>query len=198
MADPWDIPLPIVADYDESPLYEALGRAVDRWEHIEWTLSMLYSLFVGDHTFLSMREYGANGNIFRDRLAGLERAADAWFVKNCNQSAEGEFNRLMVAARGFSDRRNEFAHGVVANVAPHIFWRCRLLSAPEPDRYLVVPPIYIVRKYDEYGLPTFGFSSFELEILHNRMQFLELDLALLMDDLWPRTFFPPEWRAELG
>ena len=29
-----------------------------------------------------MREYGSNGNIFRDRLAGLQRVGSEWFIKN--------------------------------------------------------------------------------------------------------------------
>src|SRR5262245_43821723 len=122
MADPWEIPLPLMADEDDSILYEALGRAIVRWERIEHGLSIMYAFFDGGPRYQAMRAYGG-GNIFRLRLDGLLRVASAWFVRSCNQELEGEFDRVIAACRGFSDRRNEFAHGLVEDVGGYISWR---------------------------------------------------------------------------
>src|SRR5687768_16897531 len=49
MANPWDpLPLPRDADLDDKVTYEWVGRIVDRWEQIEFTLARLHSVFVGD------------------------------------------------------------------------------------------------------------------------------------------------------
>ena len=187
MADPWDpLPLPLLGDQDDGVLFEALGRAIDRWEYVEFGLSQMFSLFTGAETWQKMREYGSNGNIFRDRLAGLQRVGSAWFIKNCNQQAEGEFDRLMTAARGFSDRRNEFAHGLVMDVSGFIVWRLQMrLASPTTPRFIVMPALHDLRKHDTLGMPTFGYSSRELQMLYERLLDLEVEIALFMNRLWP-------------
>lgn len=180
------------ANASEGPIFTALGRAINRWEHIEFSLAQMFSLFIGDESLRAMREYGAP-TIFRDRLAGLLRKAETWFVKNPNQMHEGTFETLVAAARGFSDRRNEFAHGLVLDVTQHIFWRVRLrLSAPESVRYLVVPALHVVRKYDQHWQPTFGYSSYELDLLSERMSDLEGEIDFLAFTIWPNVWMPPQ------
>ncbi|MEW9838690.1 hypothetical protein [Mesorhizobium marinum] len=192
MANGWMLPLPLFADSSDEPVFMALGRAINRWEHIEFSLAQMYSLFVGDESLRKMREYGAP-SIFRDRLAGLQHAAEAWFIKNPSQGHEGTFDKLTTAARGFSDRRNEFAHGLVLNVTEHIFWRVHLrLHAPDTERYLVVPALHTVRKYDRHWQPLFGYSSYELDILSERMSNLEGELDYLAFTIWPNAWLPPE------
>jgi hypothetical protein len=177
-----------MGDQDDAVLYTALGRAIDRWEHIEYGLALLYSLFVNDPTFAAMKDYGA-GNIFRDRLTGLQKVAAAWFVKTPCQDIEGEFDRLMTAARGFSDRRNEFAHGIVMDVSGFTFWRLQMrLALPDTRRFIVMPAMHIIRKHDETGMPTFGYSSLELSVLQERMLEYELDIDRFTSRLWPERW----------
>ena len=186
MINPWEFPLPLVADSDERALLLALGKALNKWEYMEFGLSQLYSLFVGDRSWYGMREYGANGKIFRDRMDGLARVADQWFARNCNQSIEGEFNRIVIAAKGFSERRNEFAHGLVMDVKGFYFWNDQLrLCSWEQPRFLVIPAMHVVRKHDDKGMPTFGYSSYELSIMHDRIHDLEIEIAHFMNHLWP-------------
>jgi hypothetical protein len=116
MSNPWDpLPFPVVGDPEDRIVFEALGRTLNRWEFTEFALSILYSLFVGDYRFGKMQEYG-KPNIFKDRLGGLERVAAEWFTRRPDQQAEGEFDRIVNGARGFADRRNEIAHGLVVDV----------------------------------------------------------------------------------
>ena len=42
MANPWDpLPLPRDADLDDKLTFEGVGRIIDQWERIEFTLSRL-------------------------------------------------------------------------------------------------------------------------------------------------------------
>jgi hypothetical protein len=199
MPDPWEpLPLPLRADADKAVLFEALGRTLDRWEYIEYSLSVLYSLFAGGITHERYKEYG-NGITFSHRLAALERAAASWFVKCCDQNAEGEFSRIVTAARGFSDRRNEFAHGLVVNVNRIIVLRLRLrLSSGDGPMYLVIPPIHVWRKHNEIGMPMFGYSSYELNMLATRLRHFQAEIYLFQLRLFPRGMRdwlqPPEER----
>ncbi|TIX44533.1 MAG: hypothetical protein E5W81_13070 [Mesorhizobium sp.] len=170
MSNPWDpYPFPLFADQSDSVLYEAIGRTLDRWEWVEFELARMYSLFVGDPEWSKMQEYGS-GNIFRDRLSVLSQAAANWFRKHPCQSAEGEYNSLVIQAKGFADRRNEVAHGMVMDVKDFLFWKDKLkLAAPNVPQILLVPPYYLLRKHDNLGLPGFGYSSVELQALMMRL-----------------------------
>lgn len=195
MANPWDpLPLPVIGDLFETTLYEALGRIVNRWEYMEVGLAIMYSLFAGDATFAKMAEYGS-GRIFKDRLAGLRRVAAQWFIKKPDQMAEGEFDRITAAAAGFSDRRNEFAHGIVMDVSGIIFWRVQLrLASPETPQFLLVPAFHVIRKHGADGMPQFGYSSSQLALLRDRIADLEISINEFKSVLWPSHW--PTIRAD--
>ena len=186
MGYPWDpFPLPLLGDPHDSVLFEALGRALERWEQVELGLSFMYSLFVGDPTFHRMRDYGA-GKIFRDRLTSLRLASDAWFIRNSNQAMEGRFDRLASAAEGFADRRNEIAHGLVVDVRGITFWHATMtLASPRSPHFLLVPPLHYLRKHDETGMPKYGYSSAELNALRRHLEDLEVAIHRFKSDLWP-------------
>lgn len=195
MANPWDqLPLPIIGDLYDTALYEALGRLVNRWEYVEVGLAIMYSLFVGDATFTKMVEYGS-GRIFKDRLAGLRRIAEQWFVKNPNQVAEGQFDKIAAAASGFADRRNEFAHGIIMNVSGLVFWRVQLrLASPQNPQFLLVPALHVIRKHDAAGMPQFGYSSSQLTFLSQGLSELEISMDEFKRSLWPSYW--PTLRAD--
>jgi hypothetical protein len=114
MSNPWDRPpLATHGDVTDAILFEWIGRSIIHFEQIEWHLARLYSAFSGklDDGVL-LREYGI-GQIFRVRLAALRTKAEAYFTKHCNQDLEDRFDKICTAAKGFGDRRNEVAHGVV-------------------------------------------------------------------------------------
>ena len=59
-----------------------------------------------------MQGYG-QGRIFRDRFNILIKSAKRYFIKSPNQELEGELCFLLQRVLGFSDRRNEVAHGII-------------------------------------------------------------------------------------
>jgi hypothetical protein len=190
MANTWDpFPFPKRGDLSEDAVYIAVGKVIDHWERVEFELARSYSLFAGDSLWEKMREYGGvGGYIFKDRAARLAKSAEKYFIRHPNQEHEGDFDLLMVKAIGFSDRRNEVAHGMAMNVQEFLFW---LDKMPEANRWLPqnlwVPPYYHSRKHDSLGLPAFGYSSVELEILRKRLFNLELEIDAFNEKLWPRA-----------
>lgn len=194
MPDPWDpLPYPAHGDHDEDSLYAAVGRTIDAWERVEFELSWFYSLFLGDHELGKMQEYGgAGGNIFRDRAVKVAEAANAYFISEPDQEREAVFNRLLTAAKGFSDRRNEVAHGMLMDVRGFVFWRNKMPEASQSmPQYLWHPPYYHARKHGLDGMPTFGYSSIELGTLNDRFFELEYAMGQFRARLWPQTP-PPE------
>ncbi|RUX97442.1 MULTISPECIES: hypothetical protein [unclassified Mesorhizobium] len=187
MANPWDpFEFPLVGTRDESILFEALGRAVSRWESVEWRLATMYSLFAYDPTWTKMREYGA-GTIFRKRLDSLGRIADAWFAKFPNQAAEGAFQSIVTTASGFSNRRNEFAHGIVRDLRDYVYFHTKLrLASVTVPQFVVVPPLHSRRGKDgDFALPAFGYSSLELDSIYNKLLRFEDEIDLFSGRLWP-------------
>jgi hypothetical protein len=183
------LPFPLLGNIYEETLFASLGRALNKWEYVEFGLSLAYCLFAGDASFKKMQEYG-RGNIFRERLSILERAADAWFVRNCHQEIEGEFQQIVSTARWMADRRNEIAHGLVMDVQSFTYFRVNLiLASPNNTQFLLIPPFYHVRKHDSVtGMPSFAFSNIELDMLFDR--FLEFELVI---DQFKRRYWPDLW-----
>lgn len=192
MPDPWDpFPMPSRGEPVEFSLYYGMGKVIDCWERVEFGLSQLYSLFLGDRSFMSMTEYGRTGNIFRDRIAGLGRAADEHFRRSPHQAAEGGLDRLIAAAKGFSDRRNEVAHAIVMDVQTVLFFQHNMTQAAQGvPQFLVIPPVYHVRKMDANGLPAFAYSTVELNVLGDRMFNLEVAIDDYIRECWPGALPP--------
>lgn len=188
MSNPWDaFPFPMHGDQREEIVYIGVGKVIDFWERVEFELARTYSLLVGDPAWSKMREYGGvGGYIFRDRAAKLARAAEAFFVKHPDQDNEGAFDALLARTSGFSDRRNEVAHGMIMDVGEFLFWQDKMTFAvPGLPQHLWVPPYYHTRKHDVLGLPAFGYSSVELEKLRGLLFQLELDIDAFNKKVWP-------------
>jgi hypothetical protein len=186
MANPWDpIPLPRDADLDDRITFESVGRIIDRWERIEFVLSRLYSLFVGKpNDGPAMREYGA-GRILPERVNILRKAAEEWFVKNQNQKREGTFDRLTQEVLGFSDRRNEIAHGTVDRVSALTFFRERTSRADYLVQWAVVPAYQISKRYNFGGVPKYMYGTPEMKLLLERLIILYVALGDFLDELDP-------------
>ncbi|TIX70770.1 MAG: hypothetical protein E5V25_09390 [Mesorhizobium sp.] len=188
MSNPWDpFPFPLFGDQIEAEIYEWIGRALDAWEHVEFELARMYSLLVGDPEWSKMQEYGSAGNIFRDRIGNLANVAASYFCIKPHQDHEGALDALITACKGFADRRNEVAHGMVMNVQTFMFWQEKLKWAvPNVPQLLVVPPYYLLRKHDSSGMPGFGYSSVELTALTTRLRELSWSIDDFNSRVWPR------------
>lgn len=160
--NPWDpIPIPTHADPIDSATYEGVGRVISQWESVEFQLSRLYSAFVGDSDGPPIQQYGV-GRIFKERLAILERSAQQWFISQPSQHAEGHFDRIVEQVRGFADRRNEVAHGIVFPVHTVSFFMETMKLPSGNEWWALVPPYHLLRKHDERGAPTYVYTRAEL------------------------------------
>ena len=143
-----------------------------------------------------MQRYG-EGRIFRDRLAMLRTKAETYFIARQNQELEGTFNCLTKAAEGFSDRRNEVAHGMVFPIHTVTFFRSKF--APDigtKEQYAIIPPYYLLRKHDATGAPMYAYTYRELRILEEKLLTLseklgEFRVALLSPPTPSLRYFAP-------
>lgn len=113
---PWDAPPLRFESGDSSTAitYESVGRALSKWELFEGEMADLFAALVGAHpdSLPAVRAYGSVQS-FRGRADMVESAAEAFFILYPNPEVEKQLTAVMVMARGFADRRNEVAHGVV-------------------------------------------------------------------------------------
>jgi hypothetical protein len=172
LTKPWD-PLPAPTKGDDAPglTFEWAGRAISRWEQIEFQLALLYSTFVGrPNNGKAVQEYGA-GRIFRERLQLLRRRGEEYFMTQSDQALEADFKNICIAAEGFADRRNEVAQGVVS---PSIFLPSfREDRLGNVDRWALAPPHFAVRNFNAEGFPKYAYTSRELNELVMRLGALQ-------------------------
>jgi ATP-dependent Clp protease protease subunit len=177
--NPWDQPsIPQHGEANDSVLFEWVGRLISQWEHVEFNLSRLYTVFAGNpDDGETLREYG-KGTIFRERLRGLRECANRYFIVNPDQYLESEFDAICIAAEGFSGRRNEVAHGVSFPTRLLPFFRDR---NARKDRWAITPPYFALRNFDQGGYAKYGYTSIELNQLVLRMGALLIRVGTFRD-----------------
>lgn len=128
MANPWDIP-PTKARGDKTPvpIYTAVGLAMSAWEFIETDLSSMFAVFSGATTWTAtapaVRAYGSIVS-YRARREALTAAARAFFKVHHMPREQRSFKIVLKKCDGWSDRRNDIAHGLalrVTSIAPGYF-----------------------------------------------------------------------------
>jgi hypothetical protein len=186
MGNPWDpLPLPRDADLDDKVTYEWVGRIIDRWEKIEFTLARLQSVFVGDPDGnAALRTYGV-GRTVPERDAIIRSAAERWFVKNPDQRREGQFDKFMQAVVGFSDRRNEIAHGIVHQVSGFTFFRAATTRADYLVQYAVIPAYHVMRRFHSNGVPKYMYGTPEMMTLDLRLVELQWSIFEFLQEINP-------------
>jgi hypothetical protein len=149
-------PMPPQGDPSPWETYKMVGRSLTEWEQVEYTLSRLYSILVDKPDDRdAMREYGTP-TIFRERSVQLESKANTFFVPHPNQDLEGRLQCLLRRIRGYADRRNEVAHGVVSEI---LYSDNSLPSYG----YALIPAPYQNKKLDDTHLPMYAYTSKELQ-----------------------------------
>ena len=179
MVNPWDLPpLPTHGDDNEDVIFTAVGRVMTQWESIEFELARLYSTFVGKpDDYSALREYG-RGRIFRDRLNDTKRAADAFFVTSSGQDVEGGFLEIETYTRGFSERRNDTAHGVVFKISGLFYFADRLdPSVRNKPQFALIPMLTTIRRHDDEWFPMYAYTSRELMTLHDSLVLLSHEIS---------------------
>jgi hypothetical protein len=158
MPDPWNRPPFAKRGTAQRVLYEAIGRTLMNWEEIEGSLAHLYSAFVtgGRYDTAANREYGEPLN-FVGRVECLKSAACRYFHKYCSQEAEGAFDELVRLALGWSNRRNDVAHGR----ARPSRWLNPSETGHEMARWCIIPPHFSGKKFPD-DTPAYILSSREI------------------------------------
>jgi hypothetical protein len=194
ITDPWDIPtFPNKADSDDSATFAGVGRVLTEWELVEFALGTIYSIFRGDLTLKLVHEYGALGEVFSRRYPRLKAESDSYFARSANQSIERQFYKLLERAIGYSNRRNDVAHGFVFAVQQTSYFKIRLGQfPPHTNQWLLVPPAYALGKHIGTVRPLYAYSSTELNALAKNLNELSSDLLAFCDvlqgDTTPRGF----------
>jgi hypothetical protein len=107
-----------LGDRDENVLYAAVGRALSQWETVESACARIYAFLIGtptDELTISpaLHSFGIV-NSFPTRCEMISTAGKAYFHLHPEvANYEKQINEALSEAKGFSNRRNEIAHGVV-------------------------------------------------------------------------------------
>jgi hypothetical protein len=197
MPEPWDPPpLPKRGNKSCRALYEAIGRALSTWEELETVLAGLYAALCGHSQFdpAANDGYGKELN-FRSRLAALERAGCRYFMKNPDQTLEGELAWVIRNSAGYSQRRNDVAHGVVRLLDPR---QGTLTSGP--THWCLVPPHFRGTKFSTPRTPVYILTSREINgfatafwPIYRRVHALAHIVELPAYALRRKSFPPPPW-----
>ena len=167
MGEPWDA-RPKLGNRSSRVLYEAIGRALTTWELLETYLADLYAAFCEADCFdeKANHSYGKPLN-FYGRIIELRRAACEYFVKHPNQSVEAEFCWVVKFTNGFSHRRNDVAHGVVAMLHMARDPQETILSGLGPPQWCLVPPHFREAKFVSPETPAHILTSREINAFTN-------------------------------
>lgn len=153
--------------------YSGVGAALSQWEALEFELARIYSIFAGDPDGEGLREYG-EPRIFSLRLSAFGTKAGGYFIRHPNQQTEGELGRIVRAATGFSDRRNEIAHGMVLDVKNIAYFRSRMpLIDTSRTCALLIPPWHTLRHHKPDGLPSYAYNANQMKEIATRIHDLE-------------------------
>ena len=123
---PWDRPpnsnIPNRnGDRTATPICTALGRALSAWEGVEATMANLLGVFLAceaeDVAEQNLFRYGETFKI-KDRAAIIRKTTDRYFKtqRNPKHGIVNRLNSLLDQYIGWSQRRNELAHGRVTSM----------------------------------------------------------------------------------
>lgn len=185
MVNPWDpLPLPPTAEPIWKQIALGIGLVVSEWESVEYELGILCSHFCGG-TLYPFKEYG-KGRIFRERTAVIARFAEKYFVRICDQQKEGEFDRLIKASIGFSDRRNEVVHGLILDAKNVTFFQNTplVIDKLKAHQYVILPHLYAKGWDHELRKPPpYAYNFSQMRQLAERMEVLHQSIKTFKESL---------------
>lgn len=124
-------------DSDAIVLYASVGHALSKWEALQFSLSFLFAACSGAaFAYPVMRAFGQS-MLVTAKLDMIQYAAEA-SLSNANvKDLLARVTNLVKSVRGYNDRRNDIAHGVV-----QIF---------NTSTYYLIPTAGTSRKYPVYA-----------------------------------------------
>jgi hypothetical protein len=186
---PWDIrPKHTTGDGTADDVFRAVGMALTRWEFVEVALADIFTIFIGAPEISppsepAVRAYGSIPG-FKSRVDMVDAAGEAFFhidtrerdkkIIEGHAKQRAEFVELLKAIRGFADRRNDIAHGIV--------------HARKSESYLG-PPLYNAKKYPitpnrvtVYERATYRYGRHDIDYYRNEFE----QLATKIENLCSR------------
>jgi hypothetical protein len=167
----WDVPpTPLRGDAHEDATTLAVGRALTSWEFYEEQLAEIFANadMAEPEIEPAVRAYGSVVTA-RGRADMLEAAGEAYFFKKPNVSAQADFENLLRNYRGFAGRRNDIAHGRVAQNAGTGFY--------------LYPGLYNTNKYPLRRPPKYLYTSAEIRMFQEAFEKLYDEAADLVTRL---------------
>ncbi len=187
----WDVRDPSPrGDGDENAIFNAVGRALTEWEHVETACARLFAVFVSAHqrrTYHApaVRAYGSVVS-FKSRAEMLSAAAMAYFSKRTTKRAafEARFNEALKLYKAFSDRRNDIAHGCLQRV--FLTEKVGKNRRPRAVGFYLLPSFYNPRKFkmDE----SFAYRYTSSDLIYYKQEFMKLQIQIsgLREDMQQR------------
>jgi hypothetical protein len=110
-------------------IYSALGLAISNWGHLETGLGMMFGFIIsadsrtintpGPALVMTARAFGSV-RTSEGRLSMLSAVAETFFVRHSQPDLQAQFDSQYRSWKGYSERRNDLAHGVVRPYGPAI------------------------------------------------------------------------------
>lgn len=177
---PWDRkPWPKRGNRTGMKLYAAVGRALSSWEGLERELGVIFSLLVaGSNTKSARRAYYAV-RTFEGRSEMLRAASEAFFAERENIPLQDKFKELFSAAKSFSPRRNDIAHGAVNH-----FIRDPAVGPFKRFKTFALYPSFA--NYKDRALdsrPTYCYTSIEIDRYTFEFRGLIFSAGYLMEEI---------------
>src|SRR5262245_13223967 len=147
MSDIWAV-VPLAKKGHATPeeLWEVIGQALSTWELVEQGVAILFSTIVMGEFHATeapaVRAYGSSMSS-SSRVEMVREAFKTWCRQNENCPLEGNIFTLLSQCRRAAERRNEIAHGIVAN------------AFEENPHWFLFPGLFNPKKRELGGMPKY-------------------------------------------
>jgi hypothetical protein len=172
MSNVWDIPYSPkfkVGDASESKIYEAVGRALSKWEGLVADLTFIFAVLTSQdepwHYNPAVRAFGAV-QAAAPKSEMVQQAAEALFHNfemqlnvDCDEYRAG-LRLLLREYNGWSARRNDVAHGYVTESRMPDYSKD---DTPITSTYLLWPSHSASRKWPVGWEPVYQYRADEIE-----------------------------------
>ena len=161
-SQPWDAPpFPQHGDDDHDTLFASIGRALTAWEDLKSFLAHLYSGISEKSLYdqKSIYVYGTFPNV-RVKVSEFRSSATRYFIKYPNQEIEATLCWILQNFEGWSQRRNDVAHGVVRSIDIAKDPQVSILGASVS--WCLVPPHFKEEKHFFPNSPARILTSIEI------------------------------------
>jgi hypothetical protein len=164
----WDRrPWPDSGDPDPQITFAAVGEALSHWEHLEGVVASLFASFVSDHgdNVPAKRAYVAV-RTFEGRAEMLRASAEAFFAAFPDKDVQDTYEKFLRSIKEFSPRRNDIAHGVVAEFHRKIVSDLVYV----PNYFALYPTIASFKQRSIDGIPSYCTGSAEIIYFSNKFR----------------------------